>query len=228
MKLHKFIFSFLTLLIIFQFCLAQEKPKAALVNEFYVSHHEGYRSIIDSFLLEIISIPNSKGYIIIYGDKTYPLRKYFYEISLKEHIAYRQFPSNRIVFLRGKDEEIFKTQLWNVPTGADEPDFTEADWNYKLPQNLKPFIIHKNSSMVEDGYETFSIGFYSKFLVANPDLPGHLVIYHKSKKGFYKTRKQLLRELIIKNNVPQNQLKFFYLKSKKTDVEFWFVPKSAK
>ncbi len=232
MKLQKFIFTFLILLITFQFCIAQEKPKADLVEEFGVVNWSNFRHLFDRFLTEIINTPYSKGYIVIYGDKDEPINKYYREIQLKKHISFRNFDENRLVFLYGDEKEGIKTQFWKVSNNADIPGFDEGDWNYKLPQTVKPTIIHQTLDFSEVGDPNLSIEFYiefySKFLKANPDSRAHLVIYEDSTKGFYQTRKQMLRELVSKNKIQRNRLKFFYVKSKKSNIEFWFVPKIAK
>ena len=110
--------------------------------------------------------------------------KYFFETLLKKHIEYRRFDKNRIVFAPGADQEEFNTEFMIAPKDADVPDFGKKDWNYKLPQFTEPYLVHKNSWIVEVGFETFSNEFFSKFLLANPNLQGKLVIHEKSVKKY--------------------------------------------
>jgi hypothetical protein len=232
MKLRKSIVILPFLLLAFQICVAQEKPKAVLVDEFGKVNYSNLRYSFDQFWTEIQKTPNSKGYIVIYGDKNEPLSKYYREVWLKEFISFRNFPASQLVFLYGEDKEELKTQFWIAPLGADRPTFAEDDWNYKLPKTIKPTVIHQTLELAEYGPEPlnleFYIEFYSKFLNANPDSRGHLVIYDKSTKGFNEARQPLFEQLVKKNKVRQNQLKFFYVKSKKSGIEFWFVPKTTK
>lgn len=105
------------------------------------------------------------------------------------------------------------------------PSFSEGDWNYKLPSNLKPFIIHRNSTIVEEVFDAFSLEVYSEILRANPKTNGHLVIYEKSAKAYHSATNKLTKSLIKEYGVPQKQLKFFFSKNKTSDVEFWIVPR---
>lgn len=227
MKLQKKFFPYLLLLLNLQICFGQEKPKAVLVDEFGETYCDELSARIDAFYREIISAQNSKGYIIVYGDKNKPLEKYLNELSTKEIIIFSKYDMSRIVFLHGIDNETIKTQFWLVPAGADKPIFTEGNWNYTLPQTTKSFIFYKSSWVGEDCPSNFNI-IYSKFLLANPDLHAHLVVYEKSAKDFRRTKKDLFSELVNQNKVSPNQIKFFYLKRKNPDVEFWLIPKRRK
>lgn len=228
MNLRKCIFSLLTLCITFQIVFSQEKSNSILIDEINALPYDHLRGRLDKFLFEIINDPNSTGNIIIYGDRKTPFAKYRYEILLKKHITYRQFPNNRIVFLHGKDAEQLKAQFWKVPPSADKPVLESEDWNYRLTEEIKPFIFHKNSWIVEDGFEIFSLELYSNFLIANTDLQGNLVIYGKSAKDFQRTKKQLIKDLVKRNKVSPKQLKFFYVEGRKKDIEFWFVAERIK
>jgi hypothetical protein len=228
MKFYKLIFTSLILLISFQICIAQEKQKPVLVNEFGEVNWSNFRHFFDNFLIEISTIPNSKGYIVIYGAKSKPLSKYYREILLKTHISVRNFDKNRLIFLYGEERESISTQFWKAPVGADKPEFIEGYWNYKLPQTMEPTKIQQTLEVNEVGYNLFSTEFYSNLLKANFDSRGHLVIYDKSTKGFQQVKNQLLKELVSKNKVRRNQLKFFYLKGKEPNIEFWYVPKISK
>ena len=226
MKLQKFIFTYLILFVSFQICFAQEKPKSVLIDDFNRTNCDALHLKIDNLGININDSPNSKGYILINGDKKDFLVKYFYEREIKAVIRFRKIPTNQIVILYGKDEDNFRTQFWIVPDGADKPAFTEEKWDYKLPPNTEAFIVKKDSWIGEVCFASYDINFYSKVLLASPDFKGHLVIYNKSANKFYQKEKQLLRELISKNKVPRQQLKFFYVKSKTPDVEYWFVPRT--
>jgi hypothetical protein len=226
MKSPKYIVIFLSLFLTFQPAFSQANKSPNLVDEFEFLIYDHLRGRLDAFLLEVADSPNATGFIVIYGDKTRPISKYHYEILLKEHIVYRKYSLNRFVFLHAKDEEKLRVQFWKGFGNENRPDFESGEWNYQLASNIKPFIFHKKSWIVEDGFETFSTAFYAKFLKANPNLRANLIIHEKSRNEFQKTKGSIEAELVAKNKVPQNQLRFFHVKSNKTDVEFWIVPKN--
>jgi len=228
MKLHNIVFCCLIFLLAFQCIFAQEKAKAVLIDDFSDQGYDQIRGRIDNLLVEIRKNSNSKGSIVIYGSKKFPLNKYFHEIQIKKHIEYRNFDMSRIVFLHGEDGndgKYVRTQLWLIPSGADFPLFSEGDWNYKLPETTKPFIFHRNSWIYEVGFETFSLEFYSKFLKADSSLNSNLVVYEKSFGDYHLAVNKLRKDLVNKYGVRPKQLNFFFTKSNKSDVEFWFVPR---
>lgn len=224
--MKRIIFLFLILLATFQVFLSQEKLKAILVQEFGDVNCDESSAIIDVLFTNILNEPNSKGYIVIYGSNEKPLKKYLYEMEFKADIMFRNFDTSRIIFLHGKNEKNIRIQFWKVPASADKPDFVEGDWNYRMPQDTKSLLLFKDSWIAEVCHASYDIKLYSKVLLANPQLKGQMVIYAKSARNFYQTEKSLLNALVSQNKIPRNQLKFFYIRRKNSDVEFWLVPKS--
>ena len=198
--------------------------------EFEETNCDSLQIYLYEFLQQINKSPNSKGYILMNGSKSKnaPFKKYFWEMEMKTNLAFIGIDKDQINFLQGKDADVSKTQFWIVPEGADKPDFVESVWDYKFPSDVKPLIINKDSWIGEVCRASYNTNFYSKVLLANPDLKGHLVIYNKSINGFRKRENELLKELVNENKVSRKQLKFFYVKSKDADVEYWFVPSKSK
>lgn len=230
MKLQSLFFTLLLLLLTLQSYFAQEKPKAILFMEFEETNCDSLQVNLYEFLLQINKSPNSKGYILMNGSKNKgaPFKKYFWEMEMKTGLAFIGMDKDQIIFLEGKDKADSRTQFWVVPEGADKPDFIEEKWDYKFPAEIKPLVINKDSWIGEVCHASYNTDFYSKVLLANPDVKGHLVIYSKSINGFRKRENELLKELVNENKVPRKQLKFFYVKSKAADVEYWFVPNKSK
>ncbi len=228
MKLRRFLFAFLISLAAFQFCFSQEKPKAELIDEFGEVGCDELTAHLDVLFIDLMNDPNSKGYIIIYGDTKQPLRKYTYEKIIEEYIKLRKFDRSRIEFIHGKDKQTLRTELLKVSVDADELPFDEESWNYVLPQTFKSTMFHADSWISEVCPEVFGVELYSNFISANPNLRGHLVIYDKSVKEFRKTEIDLLNQLVKKYKVSRNQLKFFFVKRKESDIEYWLVPKKKK
>ncbi|CAN5690019.1 hypothetical protein BH20ACI4_BH20ACI4_30100 [soil metagenome] len=206
--------------------IAQRTSEPFLIDEFGVLKCDELRSRIDSLLKDLIDAQNSKAYIIIYGDRKRPLSSFIQKDLLEAYIDIRRFDKDRIIFLKGNDKETTTVQFWKILGGTDVPDFKAKEWDYKLPQITKPFIIYKSTWVSEVCPNIFNLQFYSKILLGNPNSKGHIVIFGNSYNDFYQTKKEILEELINKNEVPREQLKCFYIKSKKSNVEFWFVPES--
>lgn len=214
----------LILLITFQNFSAQEKSKAIMIDEFSSINCDEINARISHLFDDLRTNPNSKGYIIIYGSFDKPLGKYLYESEFKANIAFGNFDANRIIFLRGIDVNKIRIQFWKVPVGANKPDFVKGNWNYKLPQKTKSFLLFKNSWIGEVCHANYDINFYSKLLSADPQLRGNIVIYANSLKKFYRERKYFSVELIEQKKISNSQLKFFYIHSKTPETEFWLVP----
>jgi len=228
MKLQNAFLLYFILLLTFQIGFAQEKPKLVLIDEFAAVKCDEIRSRIDNLLKELSNAPNSKAYVLIRGEKKRPITKHTQKLLLEAYIDIRQFDKNRIIFLQQKDEESVKIEFWITSEDTDISKFKAEDWGYKLPLNIKPFIIYSKSWVGEVCPNIYSLKFYSSLLLANPNSKGHLVIYENSIKDYYQTKRKIVKELVNENDVPRNQLKFFFLKNNKPNTEFWFVSLNTK
>ena len=207
------------------FAQRQLESKADLVDEFGTENCSQRRGRIDNLLETLGKNPSSKAYIIIYGEKNQPFAKHIQKSLLEAFFDFRRFGTDRLTFLQGKDEDNLRVQFWKVPSDSNMPNSEAGVWNYKLSPNIKPYKLYETSWINESECpDNFNAEFYSRFLLANPNLRGHLVIYEKSTKDFNQTRQKLIEELTGKNKVQRNQLRFFYVKSKESNVEFWYVP----
>jgi len=222
MKLRYLIFTFLLLLAAFQFCFSQEKPKAVLVTEFEDANCEILLAQMDNLMVELNNDPNSQGYAIIYGKKNGLRGNLAYELWINGSMEFRKFDSSRITTVRGEETENLKIQFWKVPAGAEKPSFNEGKWNFVFPPKTKPFVFHDDYSDQICSYVSFEKVF-AEYLNANQRARGHIVIYEKSVNK-YKKRKKETQNLLSK--IPQNRLKFFYVKSDTSNIEFWLVPKN--
>lgn len=223
MKLRRFLFAFLISLAAFQFCLAQEKPKAELVFEFGNDGCEILLANMDYFYSELQNNPDSHGYVVISGKGDDTLKKLRYELLINGSIAFRKFDANRINKVRGAETNNLKIQLWKVPAGAEKPVFNEAKWNFVFPPETKSFVFQDYNEQI-----CYSVGYekaFGEYLDANPNAKGHIVIYEKSPKKYQK-QKQAVQKLL--STIPQNRLRFFQVKKDTSNVEFWLVPKNKK
>lgn len=228
MKLQD-IFLFVILLASFQINFAQAKPKAELIGEFPNLACDPLLLNTDSFLSLLQNEPAATGYIIVHGEKDKNLQNFRYEQLLKNAVKIRQFDIDRIVFARGGDEVELRIQLWKIPAGGDKPIYIEGRWSYMLSDIKKPFIFYKTSAEDDICPPNTDLELYSKILLANPDFRGHLVISESSAAKFRAAENKILRELVVDNKVPRNQVKSFYVKNTFTpDIELWIVPSKRK
>ncbi len=219
MKLQKVFLVLIILFASFHVCFGQAKPKAVQVDEFGFITCDDFLSRVDNFFIELENHPNSQGYAVISGENNYLKKKLTYGLWLNGAIREAKRDGSNITKIRSEETGDFKIQFWIVPAGADKPNFNEAEWNFVFPPKTKPFVFH-------DDYEQIcsSVSFekvYTEYLSANPKSRGHIVIYGKSLKE-YQTEKKEAQNLL--SDIPQRQLRFFYVKSDYPNVEFWLVP----
>jgi hypothetical protein len=230
MKLQKaFLISFI--LFALQICSAQEKPKAELVDEFGKIYCEDLQSRLDGFYQNGLgSNSSSTGYIVIFGNKNNSLEKYMLEVRFKSAVFSQKYDFNRVVFVRGKNDDSTHGQFWIVPPCAAKPDFDEENWNYSLPELNKAVKFHER--IWEDfddicpSNRQFSEELYAKLLLGNPKFRVNIVISGNSSKNL---KKELIKVFVNKYKIPANRLKFFYDENGYPDnVEYWIVPPKIK
>lgn len=212
----------------FQLCFGQEKPKAEIIDVIGKATCDDLTSRLESVSSSLNLRPNSKAYIITFGDKINQFEKYHREQLIKGYSGFVKINPNRLVFLHGKDKENVESEIWIVPEGANKPVFEEDNWDYKVPQIKKPFIIYNNLFVQDTCPSIFSISFYSQLLIANSNFYGHLVIYEETAKKFRQVEKELLDEIVGQSKVPRNKIKTFYVKNELSDVDFWIVPRKKR
>ena len=76
--MKKSIFTILLLFFVSHFSFGQDKFEPNLVNKFTETNYEQIRSVVDLYLTQILSNPNSKGVIVIHGDKKIPFDQIFF------------------------------------------------------------------------------------------------------------------------------------------------------
>ena len=226
MKLQKTFLLLIFLFISLQVCFGQEDLKTVKFDEFGETNCDDISARIDNLYITLNNAPQTKGFIVIYGNNKEPTKKYLFAEMLKGFINFLKADVNRFVFRFGESEN-FKTQFWIIPNG--ETFVLDQEIKYpQLPNSFKPLIVHKNSDFTEICPDKFNYKVYSDLLQANSNVNANIVIYEKSLGSFYKTEKNLLNELAKKYNVSESQIKFFYVKRHNSDVEFWLVPRKKK
>ncbi len=97
-------------------------PEPYLFDEFGPVPNNDVRNRLDNFFSELQSDPGHVGYIVNYGTAKQIAAR---EKLIRNHIAFRGFPADRIVFVNGGREAKIRTRLWVVPAGADETQVNE-------------------------------------------------------------------------------------------------------
>jgi hypothetical protein len=229
MKLQKVVLISLILFAL-QICLGQEKLKAELIDEFGKINCEELQARIDGFYQNGLGNNlSSTGYIVIYGNNN-SLEKYLLEVRFKSAVVSQKYDFNRVVFVRGKNNDSTHGQFWLVPEGANKPDFDEENWDYALPELNKAVKFHER--IWEDfddicpSNRQFSEELYAKLLLGNPRFKGNIVISGNSSKNL---KKELIKIFVNKYKIPINRLRFFYDENGYPDnVEYWIVPPKRK
>ena len=231
--MQKTFFILLILLASLKICFGQEKPKAELIDNFTQSPCDETMARVHNFTTILRNEPESKGLVISFGLKDKNLRNLRYEQFFKDAVKGRiryQFDVKRVTFVRGANEEKLRVQLWKIPANADLPAYETGNWSYSLADQKKPFIYYARAWFDDICPPTTDSELYSKLLLANSNIRGHLVVYTESTEKFRRTKNELFKEIVTTYKVPRNQLKFFYVKSKReySDIEYWLVPRKTK
>jgi hypothetical protein len=133
------LFSFL-LIIWFVFSVSAQTNEARKIYEFGNTNCDNYRASLDILLTELNHFPDSKGYVFVYegdletvvydkngvnkGKKLISSEKGFAKRLIgyfKNHLLFRNFPSERIVFVEAGFRKKITNELWIVPNGANLP-----------------------------------------------------------------------------------------------------------
>jgi len=103
------------------FAQTQETPKPVKLDEFEAATNGYVKMKMDYFYVELNNNPASQGYIINYGtDREIAIRRKQISVS----IAWRKFDGSRITIVDGGFRDSVKSELWIVPSGADNPQLS--------------------------------------------------------------------------------------------------------
>lgn len=227
MKLRKSFLFLLILLASFQIDFGQEKP--ILVDQFGRLSNDPLLARIDSFSQAVIAAENSKGYIINYGTEKDQLAKYINERRIRGCLRWMKYPEDKFIFALGADKNELRTELWKVASDKEKPLFDEIKRDYSLSKLIEPRLVYQSSWVDEYCPVSFDMEFYSRFLKANSNLTGKIVIRERTLKKYLKEKRKYFRELTKTENVSSRQIKFVRGKYRgEPDTEFWFVPQKKK
>ncbi len=242
MKLQKLVLFFSVLFIFSQFCFAQEKPEAVLINDFENACSEIIALHYDNFLVQLFNDPTSTGYIVFNGEESQNGNnlRYIRHVSFN-YPRFRGFDPYRIVLIRGENQGKMRIQFWKVPFGADMP---EVEKNFEAGKILSTQRFQKTIAELAklpgfkkeeliDGFYAFegcdfapNLKDFAKVLSEDDDLTGYLIIY-AAKKNAKKIQDFVMKNLTVNHKIPKNRLKIISGgKSEEPIIELWFVPKT--
>ena len=140
MKKQPFSFLFIFL---FVFGISAQTNEARKIYEFGNTNCDDYRASLDILLTELNNFTESKGYVFVYegdletfvydkkgvnkGTKLISSEKGFAKDLIdyfKNHLLFRNFPSERIVFVEAGFRKKITNELWIVPNGINPPSPT--------------------------------------------------------------------------------------------------------
>jgi hypothetical protein len=149
-----------TILLLYASELSAQYAVPIKIDEFGNTNCDDYRARIDTSLAELRKSPDAKGHILVYeGDlkqwvrdrKTLTTTGWRYapsEVGLakdiikyfKQHLAFRNFPTDRVLFVDAGFREKFAVEVWLVPDGAAPPGPTPTRTKLRQRKRVKrPF-----------------------------------------------------------------------------------------
>jgi len=222
-KVALIITAFILLIILVGDGIAQEKPKAILVDEFSQLTCDDILARAENFFMQLHANPSARGYFMISGRNDLLRGKLFWERQFYAIAAARSLDRERLVEIRGSETGDFKGQFWLVPSDVIVPDFRPSTWNFSLSAGAKAFII--NSEFGEMCEDPINPSMINDFLNANPGMRVHAVIYANTKKA----RQEGLRNSQgALKTIPANRVRYFIARSHGYSIplaEYWLVPK---
>ena len=202
--------------------------KAGIIDEFGSLDNDSLLARVYNLSVTLQNT-NGKGFIIIYGEKSNPLKKYLAERRLKGCYKWGGFSTENVEIALGEEVDDLKFQFWKIPNGAEKPVFIEINRSYDLSGLNKPQLIYKSTYSYEFCPLYFDLEFYSKFLKANRNLTGKIVISEKNRSEYQAVKKKYLQMMKEINNFPLKQIQFVKGKYyEEPDNEFWLVPQKKR
>ena len=205
---------FLLLILMGSLAFAQtpEKPKAVKFGEFETATNGIVKMKMDAFYVELNNNPAAQGYIINYGtDREIAIRRNQISVS----IAWRKFDGTRITIGDGGFRDGVKSELWIVPSGAENPQpSSNAEKIDEFPK-------------IPDGELKARLDNFYGLLANKPNSKGYILNYGSAKviafqekhmKSYIKSRKYDLSKVIFKNAGSDDLWK----------TQFWLIPANDK
>ena len=200
-----------------------QEPK--LIDKFDRLPCSDLRGRTDNFLAILAEENDSVGFVVVSDDVDFHkavLRRSLFE----NHIVVRNFDPARIRYVRRAGLGEFGTEFWTVPSEMAAPFEHASEWNYKLPENAKPFIVYSGGFHESECVFPTGADILLNYLKANPGSHGNVVIRSNGRKRFAEIKASLESEIAETNPSTRTRIKYFYvpIKTNYYQNEFWILP----
>lgn len=200
---------------------AQVPPDATLIDRLTGVNCEMHRAQIDNLLIELSDSPDLTGVFIVYTSKQTRVRGELQKSMILNHLRFRLFDSDRVVFRLGKSDTELFTELWTVPR-EQLTTLKGTEWNLKIDDLSESILIHADSWVDGIGCSyTFDLRFFSDFLLANGDIIGRVIIRDRTTRSFNNHKRRITKEL-AKFGV-ENKIEFAFIEDEWPDIEYWYI-----
>ena len=209
--------------------VAQEVPKAVLVDDHGATNCCDLRGRMDIFFSELMRDPAARGLVVLSTKAGNGVRSANRESMILTHAAFRGFPADRFDILRavsGDDE--LRVRYWIVPQGAERPEVEGVEADYALPAAAKPFMLTA-TYLTDDlcpGIDDAEV--FAKFLKDDPEARGNIVVRERTLGRAAAEGRRLIRKF-AELGVAGTRLRVFTETRRANGydvpvVEYWFLP----
>jgi hypothetical protein len=221
---------FLSLVFLTLATIAQEAPKAVLVDEFGELPCEDILARTDYLASELQRDPTLAASIVISPPRERPSLAQGRRKLISSTLQLRGVSSDRYIFRKMpvSSDGKMATRFWKIPLGAEPPGDNSFIWKEVAPATDRPYIFGFVDDI--DICPTFVSRAFAKLLLGNPGARGNIVVidskYATATK--YKVADLWIKEFTESHGLPRNRLRLFFSMGDEPGVEFWFVPAKKK
>ena len=198
--------------------------KPELVDEFGPVGNDPLMFRVSIFENRIKDI-NGTGTIVLGGNSW---QKHVNKQRIEGCHAWMKIPTDRINFLFKQGSGELSVEFWLIPSGIRfAPPHTE-DVSYKLDDLTKPVEFTNSMALEEYCPRIFDLDLYAKFLIANPNFTGRVVINSKTNNDFLRRVSRYRKQL---NNLQITSSRIRYFRHRfygERDEQFWLIPSKQK
>lgn len=227
--LRVFVVNFLFL----SFAVAQEPPKAVLVDEITGMDCEVLWARLDAFMNEMSNTPSSIATVEISGKVDDARGNFYWDHMIRGYFSRRSIPKERWQVVRGPLGNERVARFWMSPPGGS-PAIESAEWTMNYPTGIKPFVFtYGESYMVEVGVCLYvnEIALLAMALETNSMARLNVVINALSNAEFNRRKRNVINELVRDYSISRSRIRIFKkLRSKRNPfgreptVEYWLLP----
>jgi len=204
--------------------VAQELPKAILVDEFSVISCEDLLARTDVLFAQLIQHPDHTGLVLI-SRKAQNSRGFREFITATFYL--RPFDRERIKILEVSSLAESSGQFWRLPPGAVSPYYEKTP--EPVQDMSKPYVFGYESE--ERVCPSFVPELYANLLKEHPRSFGKIVVRGNSWRSRQSLGDYYLDKLRSDFGLSTNQFRIYYIHRPNkplTEAEFWFVPANDK